>query len=720
MKNIFTLLFTVFLFSSSLIAQDKVFTMEEAILGLRQDLKIANISHLAWIPHHNAFIRATNSESNPSLLKVSVPSMKIDTLFYLNAINQQLFGKDSLNHLPQINWIAADNIYFQVGLTFYKGEHTMDTWTFHKLMELPDSAENILIGPHGKSIAFTKVNNLYYASNDGTITQVTHENNRWIESGKAVSRFEFGISNGIFFSPKGNYIAFYKMDETKVNDYPIIDWSVVPAICNTIKYPMAGTNSQKVSVGIFNPTTKKVVYLKTGQPYDWYLTNVTWGPHEKFIYVAILNREQDHLQLNKYNAQSGEFVKTLFEESDPKYLRALHPLYFIPGHDNQFIWLTQRDGFNHLYRYNTDGKLLNKVTSGDWKVSGIEGWNKEKKTIIIETTKLSPLDRTIYAVNWETGNMRRLDEAPGIHHALVNSDGTYWIDNYNNHKTPRIINVASTDGRWQENLLTAENILTAYASPVVKDFTITAADGHTPLYARLILPTDFDSTKQYPVVVYLYNGPGVQLLHNSFPETGRLWYNYLAQHGYIVFTMDGRGSANRGLEFEQVTYRHLGKYEMLDQLKGVEYLKALPYVDDENIGVHGWSYGGFMTVSLMLRHPGVFKCGVAGGPVIDWRMYEVMYTERYMDKPQDNEKGYNSNSLLDKVKNLEGDLLVIHGTNDPIVVWQHSIRFVKACVDKGVQLDYFVYPGHPHNVRGKDRVHLMMKVTDYFNEHLKD
>jgi dipeptidyl-peptidase-4 len=246
-----------------------------------------------------------------------------------------------------------------------------------------------------------------------------------------------------------------------------------------------------------------------------------------------------------------------------------------------------------------------------------------------------------------------------------------------------------------------------------------AADGTTTLYGKLILPPNFDSTKKYPTIVYLYNGPNVQLLHNSFPESGNLWYEYMAQHGYIVFTMDGRGSWNRGIAFEQATHRKLGEVEMEDQVKGVEYLKNLKYVDAGRMGIHGWSFGGFMTTSLMLKHPGIFKCAVAGGPVMDWGMYEVMYTERYMSTPKDNPDGYKKSCLLDKVKNLQGKLLLIHGTNDDVVVWQHSIDFIKKSVDEGVQVDYFVYPGHEHNVRGKDRVHLMQKITDYFDLYLK-
>jgi dipeptidyl-peptidase-4 len=234
------------------------------------------------------------------------------------------------------------------------------------------------------------------------------------------------------------------------------------------------------------------------------------------------------------------------------------------------------------------------------------------------------------------------------------------------------------------------------------------------LYCRMIKPVDFDSTKKYPVLVYLYNGPGVQLINNTWNGAGDMWLQYMAEHGFVVFTIDGRGSDNRGLAFEQATFRHLGQVEMKDQMVGVNYLKSLKYVDDSRMGLMGWSYGGFMTTSIMTTYPDVFKVAVAGGPVIDWSYYEVMYTERYMDTPKENPDGYKETSLLDKVDKLKGKLMLIHGTQDNVVVWQHSLMFLKTAVDKGKQIDYFVYPGHEHNVIGKDRVHLFDKISEYF------
>lgn len=707
--------------SFSIQAQTKQYTMEEATLGLRSNLAPKSISQMKWIPGENAYSFVTDDKENPALVEVQVPKMKADTILSLKSLDAALFSgksQDSLKRLPSLQWINANSLYFQKGNQLYSVEKINDKWKSSDWISLPKNAENINIEPNKKQIGYTIDNNLFMVDGDGKTLQVTNEDNKGIVNGQSVHQNEFGITGGIFFSPKGNYLAFYRMDETMVGDYPIIDWSVTPAVNHNKKYPMAGTASHHVTLGVFNPQTQQTVFMKTGLPAEQYLTCVTWSPDEQFIFIAILNRDQNHLWLNKYDAKTGDFIKTLFEETDSKYVQPQHSLAFLPGKNDEFVWWSQRDGFMHLYHYNTDGKLMNQITKGDWVVNSLLGMNKDKKELIIATSKESPMSKNIYAVNWNTGKLKRLDKDFGVHNAIVSDNGNYFVDNFSNPNLPRKIEVAATNSKWEKTLLIAENPLKDFQRPQINSVTLKADDG-TDLYGKIILPTNFDSTKKYPVIVYLYNGPNVQLLNNGFPASGNLWYEYMAQKGYIVFTMDGRGSSNRGLKFEQVTFRHLGTKEMDDQLQGVAYLKSLSYVDSTRMGVHGWSFGGFMTVSLMLRHPGVFKCAVAGGPVIDWKMYEIMYTERYMDMPQQNPEGYEEANLLTKTKNLKGKLLVIHGTQDGVVVWQHSIKFVKACVDNGVQMDYFVYPGHEHNVLGKDRVHLMQKITDYFETNLE-
>ncbi|WP_198666823.1 S9 family peptidase [Taibaiella helva] len=692
--------------------------MQEAVLGLKSTLAPKNLKQLNWIPGESAYVYLAGQALDGALVKVNVPAMKSDTIFRVTDINKQIASAPALQELPEIQWQEKDKCYFASGNKYYRGQLLNGTWQFNAWKTLPDSANNIKPDYQARQMAYTMGNNLYLNDNHGNTLQVTADADPNIISGQAVHRNEFGIEGGIFFSPKGNLLAFYHMDQRMVNDYPIIDWSASPARNTNIKYPMAGNRSHEVTLGIYNPITRQTVYVKTGTPKDQYLTGITWSPDERFIYITILNRAQNHLWLNQYNAITGDFVKTLLEETDQKYVEPQHPLTFLPGSNTEFIWWSQRDGYMHLYRYNTEGKLLNQVTQGAWLVNAIAGVNARSKELILTATKESPLEKHIYAANWTSGKITRLDEAPGFHLVDVSSEGDYIIDRYQSKDIPRNIDVSATTKKWRKNILTAADPLAAYERPKVESVTLKADDG-TPLYGKLIYPTHFDPTRKYPVIVYLYNGPHVQLVTNNFPASGNLWYEYMAQQGYIIFTMDGRGSANRGLQFEQATFRRLGTVEMDDQLKGVDYLKSLSFVDAGRMGVHGWSFGGFMTTSLMLRHPDVFKCAVAGGPVIDWSMYEIMYTERYMDTPQENPKGYEDNNLLTKTQNLKGKLLMIHGAQDNVVVWQHSMRFLKACVDNGVQLDYFVYPGHEHNVLGKDRVHLMQKITDYFDNFLK-
>jgi len=461
-----------------------------------------------------------------------------------------------------------------------------------------------------------------------------------------------------------------------------------------------------------------LVWLKTGEPNEQYLTNITWSPDEKNIYIAVLNRGQNHVWLNKYDAESGDFIKTLFEERDDKFVEPLDPLLFLPNDPTKFLYLSQRDGYKHFYLYDIEGKLIRQVTKGEWVVTATLGVDPKGKYIFYSSTAESPIERQAYRTDIKTGATKKISYREGMHTTKANDDCSYFIDNYSNQTTPREINIIGPTGTNEEHLLSAANPLSDYKIGETKIFTIKDEDAKTDLYCRMVLPPGFSPLNKYPVVVYVYGGPHVQLINNSWLGGSNLWMQLMAEKGYIIFTMDSRGSYNRGRDFEQATFRNLGTVELKDQVWAATYLKAQPYVDTNRVGVHGWSFGGFMTTSLMTRYPGTFKVAVAGGPVIDWKDYEVMYTERYMDTPQENPEGYDKANVLNYTKNLKGKLLLIHGTFDPVVVWQHSLMFIKKCVDENKPVDYFVYPGHEHNVLGKDRVHLMNKVTQYFEDYL--
>ncbi|MBA3829556.1 MAG: DPP IV N-terminal domain-containing protein [Taibaiella sp.] len=701
---------------SSVQAQKKLFTMAEATNGMAGTLQPKTIKQPTWEPGTSRLWQVVKTNNSEAWAVTSFSSKYSDTLLTLDALNKST--SLNLKALPVFTWLDKEYLYFTSGKDIEKGILTAKGLTWNKWCTTPDNADNITVDK-SMQIAYTTDNNLWMVDKKNHSHQLTTDADKNILNGQAVHRNEFGIDKGIFFSPKGDLIAYYHMDQTMVNDYPVVDWSITPAKNTNIKYPMAGGTSHQAMLAVYNIATGKTVYMQTGEHKDHYLTCATWSPDEQYIYIAILNREQNHLWLNQYDAETGKVIKTLFEETDAKYVQPLHPLSFLPGSNDKFIWWSQRDGYMHLYLYNTNGKELRQLTRGTWVINEIAGFNQDGDKVIFTSSKESPLEKHAYTVNWNNGKVERIDKGAGMHTIIASEDGHYIYDSYTGAGVPRKCVVRSTDGNMATILVNAADPLKEYDRPTVKNITLKAADGKTDLYGKLILPINFDKSKKYPVIVYLYNGPNVQLIHNQFPESGNLWYEYMAQKGYIVFTMDGRGSSNRGLAFEQVTFRRLGDIEMADQLKGVDYLKTLPYVDASRMGVHGWSFGGFMTTSLMLKHPDVFKCAVAGGSVMDWKMYEVMYTERYMDTPEENPAGYENANLLDKVKNLKGKLLLIHGTNDDVVVWQNSIDFIKKCVDENVQVDYFVYPGHQHNVRGKDRVHLMQKISDYFDLYLK-
>lgn len=594
-------------------------------------------------------------------------------------------------------------------------------------------------------MAYTIGNDLYVA-HEGDFSSMVNpkvtgnqQQEKDVVYGQAVHRNEFGIMKGTFWSPKGTYLAFYRMDQSMVTDYPQVNTTARIAELVPDKYPMAGMTSHKVTVGIYNVKDGKTIYLQAGDTTDRYFTNISWGPDEKSVFVIELNRDQNHAQLVQYDAVSGQKIGVLYEEKHTRYVEPQHPLIFLPWDDSQFIYQTQRNGFNHLFLMDTKTKLKGEwktgkdsedqyceylkaipLTEGNWLVQDVLGFNTSRKEIIIASTEISPLQTNIFSLNVKNGKRTLIGMEDGTHQTKLSASGTYLIDYFTSNNVPREISILPTTGKKGTTLFTATDPLKEnYNLPEITVGTIKAADGETDLYYRLIKPVNFDPNKKYPAIIYVYGGPHAQMIHNTRFYDARGWDLYMAQQGYVMLTVDNRGSDNRGIKFENCTFRHLGTEEMKDQVQGAKFLQSLPYVDADKIGVHGWSFGGFMTTNLMLTYPDIFKVGVAGGPVIDWQFYEVMYGERYMDTPQANPEGYKESNLRLKAGNLKGRLEVIIGGMDPTCVPQHSISFLRACIDAGTHPDFFIYPEDGHNMMGRDRVHLHEHITRYFLDHLK-
>ncbi|MCD8182456.1 MAG: S9 family peptidase [Bacteroides sp.] len=697
------------LFTMNLMSQEmKKPTLDDLIPGGETYRTAENLQGLQW--WGDTAIKTDIEEVtaiNPKTGKESV-------LITRAAINDALAGAKlgKLSHLYNVKLLSPDKKQVLVTLP---GKYIVYDWEADKIASkhiLPQGAANTDYHAASNHMAYTIANNLFV--DDKPVT----DEPEGIVCGQSVHRNEFGISKGTFWSPEGDLLAFYRMDESMVTQYPLVDITARVGELNPVHYPMAGMTSHKVTVGIYNPATGKSIYLNAGDPTDRYFTNISWAPDGKSFYLIELNRDQNHAKLCQYSAETGELMATLIEETHPKYVEPQQPILFLPWNSSQFIYQSQRDGYNHLYLYNTDGKLIKPLTDGDWLVKSILGFNAGKKEIIVSSTEASPLQSNLYKINVTNGKRTPLDNGQGVHNGTASASGNYIIDTYSTPDIPRNIDLIATQNGKNIRLLTANNPFEGLTMPSIETGTIKAADGKTDLYYRLVKPADFDPNKKHPTIVYVYGGPHAQMVTGGWQNAARGWDLYMATKGYIMFTLDNRGSDNRGLEFENVTFRHLGIEEGKDQVKGVEFLKSLPYVDGNRIGVHGWSFGGHMTTALMLRYPEIFKVGVAGGPAIDWGYYEVMYGERYMDTPQTNPEGYEQCNLKNLAGQLKGHLLIIHDDHDDTCVPQHTLSFMKACIDARTYPDLFIYPGHKHNVAGRDRVHLHEKITRYFEDYL--
>ncbi|NUY82648.1 DPP IV N-terminal domain-containing protein [Flavobacterium sp. MAH-1] len=691
-------------------AQTQTLTLEQGVLQQFRQFRADGMLGFQWIPNTSNYVFF--GEGGRKLMTASQANQTASELVTLADLNKAT-GADFKGFFG-IVFKNSDAFILASGTKYY--EYNFKTKSGKMLAEIPAEAENATWNEDHNGIAFTEANNLYFWK-DGAKKAVTSESNKGIVSGASIARNEFGINGGIFWSPKGNLLAFYQKDETEVADYPLLDINETPGKLVNIKYPMIGQKSEKPKVGIYNIASGKSVFISPKGASDDYLTNLSWTPDEKFVLVAEVNRAQNNMHLNLYDANSGAFVRTLVEEKSEAWTEPEHAAFFPSAKSNNFVWESETDGFNNFYYYSIDGKLIKKLTSNKFMAREIIGSNPAGTEFYFKATGPNPTNMLVYKVDLK-GKQTLLTKDEGVHNVAISTDGTLVFDEYSNHSTPGKSLIWDKSGK-AKTLVESANKYKDVIMGTSEVKTIKAADGKTDLYTRLIKPSNFDANKKYPVLVYVYGGPHAQLVTNSYLDGANLWMFWMAEQGYLVFTVDGRGSDNRGVAFESVIHGRVGVNEIDDQLAGVNYLKSLPYVDGNRLAVHGWSFGGFMTTSLMLRKPDVFKVGVAGGPVTDWKYYEVMYGERYMDTPAENQKGFDEASTLNYVKDLKGKLLLIHGTSDDVVVMQQNFALIKKFVEANKQVDFFAYPMHKHNVIGRDRVHLMQKVLDYVIENNK-
>ncbi len=708
MRNL-ALIILCFVLTTQLHAQKKTFDLKESVLKQRA-ISPTRLNNFQWVPESDQYTICSADWKSIQLSAVS--SEKSTELLTIDALNQALGTKFA--HFAYSSWVSKDVLQVSDGGSVFALYNVVTkTGTTHKVAENGDNAH---FHAASKRLAFTIDNNLYIQESAKFFSPITKNKDKNIVSGQTYARSEFGISEGIFWSNSGALLAFYQKDESAVHDYPLLDVNQVPGAVRFIKYPMAGQASEKPKVGIYNVKTKKTVFISPRSGADSYLTNVTFTPSEKYIMVAEVNRDQNHMWLNLYDVK-GTFIRTLLEEANDKWVEPEHPAFFPSNASDNFIWISEKNGFNNLYYCDIKGTIIKTLTSNKFVCKSILAANEDGSKIYYAATGPNPCNTLVYEVDLQ-GNNRLLTTQEGTHRFALAPKGAYYYDAFGSLEVANKEQIMTLNGKVAKPLHNAVDALMDYEIGTTEIGTLKATDG-SALYYRMIRPSNFDPSKKYPVLVYVYGGPHAPMVTNSWLAGANLWMHWLANQGYIVFTLDNRGSGERGFEFENQIHRQLGTIEMEDQLTGVNYLKSLSYIDGNRMAVHGWSFGGFMTTSLMLRQAGIFNVGVAGGPVIDWKLYEVMYGERYMDRPEQNPDGYKNNALTNYTKNLKGKLLLIHGTVDDVVVMQHNEVLLKSFIENGVQADYFVYPMHPHNVSGKDRAHLMEKILLYIIENNK-
>lgn len=716
MKKIVVLF--VFFTGMAAYGQNKLLSMEDALIKNRTTLAAENLKQLQFIYGTNDYVYLKKIDGKDVWVKGNMKSA--ETLFLtLEQLNEKLktTALGEIKTMPSIQFNTSPEWIFNANgnKIAYNPVSGGSKEIISQAILFKQAVEESAAG----FVAYVENDNLFVKTTEAGTKQVTKDGSKDIVYAQSVHRDEFGINKGTFWSNNGRLLAFYRMDQSMVSDYPIIDWTKYPAVNENIKYPMAGGKSHRVTIGVYNAVINSTTWIQTGLPAEQYLTNIAWSPDDKWVFIAVVNREQNNMKLNQYNATTGAFVKTLIEEKDDKYVEPLAPMLFVKNKPNQFIWQSKSDGWNHLYLYDINGTLIKQLTKGPWEVLDVKGFDAKGENLFYISTAESPITKNGYQLNLKSGISKKITTTAGVHNVQVSSDGSTILDSYSSNGNARTVKLVETKTGITKQLLQAASPLSDYALAKLSIFTIKNKN-NDDLYCRMYQPVNFDSTKKYPVIVYWYGGPHAQMILNAWNGgAGDYWFQYMAQRGYVVFTLDTRGSDNRGKTFEQAIFRKAGEVQLQDLMSGVNYLTALNYVDKNNMGLFGWSYGGFLTTDFVLNHPGIFKAAVAGGPVMDWKYYEIMYGERYMDTPQENPEGYDATNLIKQAGKLKDKLLLIHGLQDPVVVQQHSVNFVKACVNAGVQVDYMIYPGHEHNVLGKDRAHLYQKITDYFMQNLK-
>ena len=682
-------------------------------------------SAVRWLPDSKGISYFETVGDEKHFVIQSVPSGQKKTVFKDGDLTAPEGMRDEDSDaltFSSYQWGAGGFLFF-----VFKGEvFTLDPESM-ELRRRTDSdvvEANVTASPDGSMLAFTREHDLYVIdlSND-EVSAVTDTGSDDIYNGVLdwvymEELFTRGDVQGYWWSPDGRKIAFLQIDESPVKTFPIVDFVPQYNTAEIQHYPKAGAPIPIARVAVYNLDNSKLTWMDVDTEDESYIARIYWLGDSERVAIEKINRDQDHLTLYFAEAGGGQATAVLEEKKDT-WVNVTYMKHYYETKD-RFVWNSERDGYSHLYLYNTDGDVLNAVTEGDWSVVTLNGVDEKRGDVYFTGLEASVIERHIYKVPAKGGRLTQLSKLPGLHSATFSPDMKHYIDR-----------VSSTDLPWRYSVHTASSgkelfvvdecdtgELEAYDLPKYEFMNISSRAGHE-FNCYMIKPGDFDPEKKYPVIVFVYGGPHSQRVRNQWHGTRGLWHSMMAQRGYIVFCLDNRGTAGRGNAWEDPILENMGHIELQDQLTGLDYLKSLPYVDGSRVGIWGWSYGGYMTAMAMFKAPGAFKVGGCVAPVTSWRFYDSIYTERYMKHPDDNPEGYRESAPINFVDGLQGKFLLMHGTADDNVHVANSIRLAHELVKAGKDFDFMLYPRKYHGISGTAaRVHIYNKLTAFFEDNL--
>ncbi len=612
----------------------------------------------------------------------------------------------------------TESIYRHSSRSFYY-VYDRSQKKFHQLAE--KKVRYATFSPKGNYVAYVSENNLYVRDlGRGETKQITQdgEKNHIINGGLDwVYEEEFSFARGFFWSAEGDYLAYYKFDESEVPEFSmdVYGTGLYPQP-EVFKYPKAGEKNAEVEVWIYDLKADKHTQVIKDFEYE-YIPRLKWTKQNNSLCVYSMNRLQNYLTLHKVDASTG--TSTIwYEEKDAAYVEITDDIRFLEN--GSFIWSSDMSGYNHIYLIDASGKVKRQITNGDWDVTKFYGINEDKGVLYYQSAEVNPTERNVYSISIKGKNKKLLTPQKGTHKAAFSKSFDYFFETFSASETPTKVDLKNANGEVVREIKNNERTVKALLeyNVVSKEFFSFKTESGVELNAWMIKPADFDETKKYPVFMDVYGGPGSQQVVNSYDAFNGMWYQMLAQKGYIVVSVDNRGTGARGRDFKKITYKDLGKYEIIDQIESAKYLAALPFVDEDRIGIWGWSYGGYMSSNCIFRDD-VFKAAIAIAPVTNWKFYDSIYTERYNGLPQDNDAGYEDNSPINYAKGLEGKFLLVHGSADDNVHVQNTMRLVEALVQANKQFDLFIYPDKNHSINGGNtRMHLYVKMTNFILDNL--